>query len=122
LSGTADLGTNMTAIKSATAFRQGRYSEAAATLVSTMDQTDPDWAKAAQVVNLVYAALADSTQRDKALAARARLYPRECASVQARSLGAGMACSVCSAGYVRFGGVGCRLRSSQSVRGSRGKP
>jgi tetratricopeptide (TPR) repeat protein len=51
------------------------YAEAADILIKALDARDPEQARAAETVRLIYAALADPSQRSKALAARSRLYP-----------------------------------------------
>jgi TolB-like protein len=57
------------------ALRAGRYADAADIATQGLDTGDPDQARTAEVVRLVYAALADPGRRNTALAARARLYP-----------------------------------------------
>jgi TolB-like protein len=63
-----------TGIYAASARRAGRYAEAADLLTAEVSP-DPDSVRAAEVVKLVYAALADPSRRSAALAARSRLYP-----------------------------------------------
>ena len=63
-----------TGIYAASARRVGHYAEAADLLTAEVP-ADPDSVRAAEVVKLVYAALADPSRRSAALAARARLYP-----------------------------------------------
>jgi TolB-like protein/tetratricopeptide (TPR) repeat protein len=57
------------------ALRAGRYTDAADIATKGLNTGDPDQARTAEVVRLVYAALADPDRRNAALAARARLYP-----------------------------------------------
>jgi len=57
------------------ALRAGRYTDAADIATKGLDTGDPGQARTAEVVRLVYAALADPDRRNTALAARARLYP-----------------------------------------------
>jgi hypothetical protein len=63
-----------------------RYSEAAAVVIRTLDPLDREQARTAEVVRLVYAALADPTKRGAAIAARTRLYPGRNAFVAAATL------------------------------------
>ena len=57
------------------ALRAGRYTDAADIATKGLNTGNPDQARTAEVVRLVYAALADPDRRNAALAARARLYP-----------------------------------------------
>ena len=68
------------------ALRAKRYGDAAEFAAKALDVRDPDQARTAEVARLVYAALADPSQRNAALAARARLYPK---SGTAAAAGAG---------------------------------
>jgi TolB-like protein len=63
------------AIYELSALRAKRYVEAAAIATRRLDVRDPDQARTAEVIRLVYAALADPSRRKAAIAARARLYP-----------------------------------------------
>jgi adenylate cyclase len=65
------------------ALRAGRYTDAADIATKGLDTGDPDQARTAEVVRLVYAALADPERRNTALAARARLYPTSGAAAAA---------------------------------------
>jgi len=65
------------------ALRAGRYTDAADIATKRLDTGDPDQARTAEVVRLVYAALADPDRRNTALAARARLYPTSGAAAAA---------------------------------------
>jgi TolB-like protein len=72
-----DLGVpknQLTFIYASAARRAGRYAEAA-DVITAAAPADPDSVSAAEVVKLVYAALADPSRRSAALAARSRLYP-----------------------------------------------
>ena len=53
-----------------------RYEDAAVAAAGDLDPTIPDQARTAEVIRLVYGALADPSRRSTALAARTRLYPR----------------------------------------------
>jgi TolB-like protein/DNA-binding winged helix-turn-helix (wHTH) protein len=64
------------------ALRAKRYGEAVTLLNKTLALSDPEWARTAEVMRLVYAALADPAQRSAALAARTRLYPKPDAAGQ----------------------------------------
>jgi TolB-like protein len=57
------------------ALRAKRYAEAADIATRALDPHDPDQARTAEVIRLVYAALGDPSRRDAALASRSRLYP-----------------------------------------------
>jgi TolB-like protein len=92
-------------IYSAASLRAGKYADAADALIKSFDLADANWSRAAQVIKLVYAALADPSQKDKALAARARLYPSQNRSAQDRTLSAGMACTVSSGSYALLGAL-----------------
>jgi TolB-like protein len=65
------------------ALRAGRYADAADIATQGLDTRNPDQARTAEVVRLVYAALADPGRRNTALAARARLYPTSGAAAAA---------------------------------------
>jgi hypothetical protein len=54
----------------------GRYAEAAEIAIMGRDVRDPDQARVVEVIRSVYAALANPSRRNAALAARARLYPQ----------------------------------------------
>jgi TolB-like protein len=62
-------------IRELMALGAGRYTDAANNATKTLDARDPDQARTAEVARLAYAALADPSRRNAALAARARLYP-----------------------------------------------
>ena len=64
------------AIHELSALRTGRFAEAAGHATKLLDLRDPEQARTAEVVRLVYAALADPGKRGAALAARTRLYPQ----------------------------------------------
>ncbi len=64
------------AIHELAALRAGRFAEAAGHATKLLDLRDPEQARTAEVMRLVYAALADPGQRGAALAARTRLYPQ----------------------------------------------
>jgi tetratricopeptide (TPR) repeat protein len=57
------------------AFRSGRYADAASAALFALNGADPDQRRAAEVVKLVYGALANPKLRVAANAARQRLYP-----------------------------------------------
>jgi TolB-like protein/DNA-binding winged helix-turn-helix (wHTH) protein len=57
------------------ALRSGRFHDAAAGAVKSLNPSNPEDARAAEVAELVYGALADPGQKEKANAARLRLYP-----------------------------------------------
>jgi TolB-like protein/tetratricopeptide (TPR) repeat protein len=87
-------------IYSSAAYRSGKVAEAAKALLKPMDRSYPDWDRAAQVVELVYAALADPMLRDEALAARTQLYPPNGEATEGRTPIAAMACAVSANAYV----------------------
>lgn len=58
------------------ALRAKRYQEAARIFRESLDESDPDQASTAEIVRLAFAALADPGQRNAAVAARTRLYPK----------------------------------------------
>ncbi len=58
------------------ALRAKRYADAAEIFTKTVNVCEPDRARAAEVARLAYAALADPGQRNAAIAAGARLYPK----------------------------------------------
>jgi TolB-like protein len=58
------------------ALRAKRYADAADIVTKTLDVRGPDRARTAEVARLAYAALADPGQRNAAIAAGARLYPK----------------------------------------------
>jgi TolB-like protein/Tfp pilus assembly protein PilF len=68
------------------AWHAGRYAEAAEFATRNMDVRNPEEARTAEVIRLVYAALADPGQRNAALAARNRLYPPSGNSVVAGAM------------------------------------
>jgi TolB-like protein/DNA-binding winged helix-turn-helix (wHTH) protein len=57
------------------AFHTGRYADAATAARAALDMKNPEQARTAEVVKLVYEALADPGRKAAALAAGARLYP-----------------------------------------------
>jgi TolB-like protein len=58
------------------ALRAKRYADAADIVTKTLDVREPDRARTAEVARLAYAALADPGQRNAAIAAGDRLYPK----------------------------------------------
>jgi TolB-like protein len=91
-------------IYAASARRAGRYAEAADLLTAEISP-DPDSVRAAEVVKLVYAALADPSRRSAALAARPRLYPEHGGLKPVNSSTALNACMDSVTDYVLLGAV-----------------
>jgi hypothetical protein len=85
--------------------RAGRYAEAANLLASQYVGKDPDSARAMEVVNLVYTALADPAQREAALAARSRLYPERDELAPANAASAMRACMTSVESYAFLGAL-----------------
>jgi hypothetical protein len=76
-----------------------RYAEAADLFVKTLNARDPEQVRLAEAVRLIYAALADPSQRSQALAARSRLYP---SSISTKLQDIGL-CPVASLSYALLG-------------------
>lgn len=87
------------------AMRAGRYADAANIASKGLDTSDPDQALTAEVVRLVYAALADPGQRNTALTARARLYPTPSTATAAGAAGTDVGFRIKSSYYYALMGA-----------------
>jgi TolB-like protein len=76
-----------------------RYAEAAAILVKALSARDAEQVRLAEAVRLIYAALADPSQKSQALAARSRLYPSS-NPIRLQDIGP---CLVASSSYALLG-------------------
>ena len=73
-----DLGmprANFSPVYEQAAFRAGHYADAASAALGFLNGAHPDEARTAEIVMLVYGALADPSRKPAAMAASARLYP-----------------------------------------------
>jgi hypothetical protein len=93
-----------TGIYAASARRVGRYAEAADLLTADVPP-DPGSVRAAEVVKLVYAALADPSRRTAALLARSRLYPEHSGLKPVNSSTALSACMDSVSNYALLGAL-----------------
>lgn len=82
------------------ALQAKRYPEAADTLIAGLKLESPDKGRAAQIIQLVYAALSDPSERATALASRARLYPPPNGSERTATTSETTACLAASFSYV----------------------
>jgi TolB-like protein len=91
-------------ILSGAARQAGRYAEAANLIISAASN-DSNEIRMTEVVKLVYAAMADPTKRDVALAARPRLYPDRGDPTPNNSATAMRACSIGVESYAILGAL-----------------
>ena len=90
------------AIFASAARQAGRYAEAA-NLLTSGASSDPNDIRMAEVIKLVYAAMADPTRRDAALAARPRLFPDQGDLPPNNSATAMRTCSLVVESYATLG-------------------
>jgi Flp pilus assembly protein TadD len=103
----ADLGdsADSSGIQANSALRLGKFGEASVQRLKLYDTGDPEQARAAQLIKLVYAALADSSQRAVALAARNRLYPKRDKYSITNTFSAVESCTGAAYSYVLLGAI-----------------
>lgn len=96
-------------IDATAAWRGGRYIEAA-DLYSAEFSTSPDSSRGVEIIKLSYAALADHSRRDAAIAAGSELYPEGRAVKPVNSVAAIRSCEHAVLAYVRLGAVDAAYR------------
>ena len=67
-----------------TALHAKRYSEAASTIIKTLDLSDPEQARTAEVLRVIFVALADPNKQSAAIEVARRLYPKSRSSGTSR--------------------------------------
>jgi TolB-like protein/Flp pilus assembly protein TadD len=101
--GTPETNIFLSNVHERAALDSGRYAEAAAAALSGVNLNDPNQARIAEVMKLVYGALADPSQKAIALAARSRLYPTSSRSGSSPSAATDLWCLRSSVAFTLLG-------------------